>query len=283
MLHITIIIPRYGKMFTVTPATLFLFFLVFAALLAAGFYAMSGKKTNAIPLQVSANASDEKALSILAAKIGALSAKVESVEQRSARLGKEVGLDFQPHRDSLGLGGPLIKAQTPTQEDLNALLSGMESRLATKAEELSWIEDYLMAQKALKGMKPWRMPMEKFELSSGFGRRIDPFTGKTAFHPGLDFSTRYGNAVLASAHGTVIKSGYENGYGLSVVLKHKDGLATRYAHLSKVFVQPGEIVKAGQKIGAAGNTGRSTGTHLHFEVLHHDHPIDPKRFLFSEK
>jgi murein DD-endopeptidase MepM/ murein hydrolase activator NlpD len=284
MVNITIIIPRYGKTFTLTPIHFMVFSLLILLSIASCLYTyvFTGKTTKHAPDAMAANNND-KALLLLAAKIGTLSAKLENLEQLSLRLGKEAGLKVQVQTEAPGMGGPLLYAQTPHKAELEDLLATIETRLASKAEELSWIEDYLMAQKALKGMVPWQTPMEKFQLSSGFGWRIDPITGKKAFHPGLDFATHRGNAVLAAAHGTVIQSGYEKGYGLSIILEHTAGIKTRYAHLSKALVKPGDIVKAGQKIGAAGSTGRSTGTHLHFEVLRHDHPLDPERFLFSEK
>jgi murein DD-endopeptidase MepM/ murein hydrolase activator NlpD len=284
MVNITIIIPRYGKTFTLTPIHFVVFCLLMLFSISGCLYAytFSGKNTKHAPDAMAANNND-KALLLLATKIGILSAKLENLEQLSLRLGKEAGLKVQVQNEAPGLGGPLLHAQTPRNAELEDLLASIEARLANKAEELSWIEDYLMAQKALKGMLPWQTPMENFQLSSGFGWRIDPITGKKAFHPGLDFATHRGNAVLAAAHGTVIQSGYEKGYGLSIILEHANGIKTRYAHLSKAFVKAGDIIKAGQKIGAAGSTGRSTGTHLHFEVLRHNHPLDPERFLFSEK
>jgi len=148
-------------------------------------YVFTGKTTKHAPDAMAANNND-KALLLLAAKIGTLSAKLENLEQLSLRLGKEAGLKVQVQTEAPGMGGPLLYAQTPHKAELEDLLATIETRLASKAEELSWIEDYLMAQKALKGMVPWQTPMEKFQLSSGFGWRIDPITGKKAFHPGLD-------------------------------------------------------------------------------------------------
>ncbi len=243
MVNITIIIPRYGKTFKLTLIIHFLMFFLLLLFSIAGclyVYAFSGKNAKNAPDAVAANNND-KALLLLATKNGTLSAKLENLEQLSLQLGKEAGLKVQVQNEPLGLGGSLLHAQTPHKAELEDLLASTEKRLTNKAEELSWTEDYLMAKKALKGMVPWQTPMENFQLSSGFGWRIAPITGKKAFHPGLDFATHRGNTVLAAAHGTVMQSGYEKGYGISVILEHANGINTRYAHLSKAFVKPSDI------------------------------------------
>lgn len=116
-------------------------------------------------------------------------------------------------------------------------------------------------------------------ITAGFGERLDPFSGEDAFHPGLDIATPYGTDVEASANGMVIEAGRDAGYGRCILLDHGDGISTRYAHLSRIFVVIGEEVERGEVIGAVGMSGRTTGPHLHYEVMIHGTPVNPSRFL----
>lgn len=112
-------------------------------------------------------------------------------------------------------------------------------------------------------------------ISSAFGWRRDPLTGQGRFHKGVDVKAAYGQHVPSVAGGTVVSAGSQGGYGLTVVVEHDSGIRTRYAHLSELAVRPGEVVARGQQIGRVGSTGRSTGPHLHFEVLEEGRPVNP--------
>jgi len=116
-------------------------------------------------------------------------------------------------------------------------------------------------------------------ITAGFGERMDPFSGEEAFHPGLDIADPYGTDVLATGDGLVIEAEPDAGYGRSILIDHGDGITTRYAHLSRIFVVVGEQVKQGEIIGAIGTSGRTTGPHLHYEVRIHGAPVNPARFL----
>ena len=116
-------------------------------------------------------------------------------------------------------------------------------------------------------------------ISSRFGNRKDPILGRSAFHAGLDFRTPTGTPIRAAAEGKVVKAGRQGGYGKLVEIKHANGLSTRYAHLSKIYVKTGQKVPAGFKVGAAGSTGRSTGPHLHYEVRADGKPLNPLNYL----
>lgn len=118
-------------------------------------------------------------------------------------------------------------------------------------------------------------------VGSGFGFRIDPFTGRAALHTGLDFPSPEGTPIYSAAGGVVIAADFRPDYGQVVELDHGKGLVTRYAHASKVVVKLGEIVRRGQLIAHVGSTGRSTGSHLHFEVLLDGVQQDPSKFLAS--
>jgi murein DD-endopeptidase MepM/ murein hydrolase activator NlpD len=116
-------------------------------------------------------------------------------------------------------------------------------------------------------------------LTAGFGQRMDPFSGEQSFHPGVDIADDVGTNVVATGDGLVIEAEPDAGYGRSILIDHGDGISTRYAHLSKIFVVVGEQVKKGEMIGAIGVSGRTTGPHLHYEVRIHGTPVNPGRFL----
>ncbi len=127
---------------------------------------------------------------------------------------------------------------------------------------------------------PTGMPLAGgFRLSSGFGMRTDPFTGMLGRHDGLDFTSTLGAPILATADGTVSRSGWEDTYGNIVEITHAEGFVTRYAHISTRYVSEGQRVKRGDRIAAVGNTGRSTGPHLHYEVFHQGRVINPLQVL----
>jgi murein DD-endopeptidase MepM/ murein hydrolase activator NlpD len=116
-------------------------------------------------------------------------------------------------------------------------------------------------------------------VGSGFGFRSDPFTGRTALHTGLDFPAEVGTPIVAAAGGVVLSAGPHPQYGQMVEVDHGNGLVTRYAHTSKMLVKQGDFIRRGQKIAEVGNTGRSTGPHLHFEVLVEGVQQNPAKFL----
>jgi murein DD-endopeptidase MepM/ murein hydrolase activator NlpD len=118
-------------------------------------------------------------------------------------------------------------------------------------------------------------------MGSAFGWRIDPFTGRSALHTGMDFQADAGTPILAAAGGVVVTQEYHPEYGNMVEIDHGNDLVTRYAHSSRVLVKKGDLVKRGQKIAEVGTTGRSTGAHLHFEVLSQGVPQNPEPFLVA--
>jgi murein DD-endopeptidase MepM/ murein hydrolase activator NlpD len=117
------------------------------------------------------------------------------------------------------------------------------------------------------------------QVTAGFGQRLDPFSGEGVFHSGVDISAPFGTRVDASADGIVVQSGPESGYGNEIVIDHGFGMTTKYGHLSKIFVMVGQEVKREQVIGAVGMTGKTTGPHLHYEVIVNDTPVNPTKYL----
>ena len=126
---------------------------------------------------------------------------------------------------------------------------------------------------------PLGKPVWSYWVSSPFGHRSDPFNKKSAIHKGVDLASNKGNKIKTMAKGKVIRSGQSGGYGLLVEIDHSNGFKTRYAHLNRAYVQKGEYVNQGDTIAEVGSSGRSTGPHLHYEVLFNGTPVDPMAFM----
>jgi murein DD-endopeptidase MepM/ murein hydrolase activator NlpD len=175
-----------------------------------------------------------------------------------------------------GVGGPLIEARDPAA--LAAVLdvdTGFAARIQHAAVDLTDVHALSRAAERL----PLATPVETPVRTSGFGARIDPFTHHGAFHPGQDFAGAYMTPIHATAPGVVAFTGQRTGYGNVVEIDHGGGFKTRYAHLQAISVAMGQRVGIGQRIGAMGSTGRSTGVHLHYEVWENGRVQDPTRFL----
>lgn len=157
------------------------------------------------------------------------------------------------------------------------LTGGEAEATLEKVESLS---ELLEGQRAQLASTPSRRPARGY-VTSTFGMRIDPFTGLAQRHAGIDFSAPIGAPVVATADGTVVYSGPKGAYGKVVEIDHGHGLLTKYAHMSEIEVRLGQKVHRGQPVGAVGNTGRSTGPHLHYEVRLNGLAVDPQRFLLE--
>ena len=163
---------------------------------------------------------------------------------------------------------------------MNQQLDGLSQLLDDRNDKLVTLENVLMQAQLSKRMFPSVAPVHSGWMSSNFGWRIDPFTGKEAMHEGVDFVVPVGTPVYASAGGIVSYAALNlDGYGKMVEIDHGNGIVTRYAHNSKLLVKVGQMVKRGQEISLSGDTGRSTGPHLHFEVRYKGVAQNPVRFL----
>lgn len=187
-------------------------------------------------------------------------------ETAMRRLGLNPGMVAASDRGAMG--GPLIPMSTGPGNTLDPRFARFGASLA----RMSAMEHALVRI-------PNTLPANLDYISSGFGYRVDPFTGGGAFHAGLDFRGPIGAPILSAAAGTVSFTGTKQGYGNCVEISHGNGLLTRYAHMSRITVRAGESVGPGRVIGGIGSTGRSTGPHLHFEVRIADRPVDPRPFL----
>lgn len=194
-------------------------------------------------------------------------------DQRSSRAEQAIrtlGLDPRVviAANEEGLGGPLELLAS----EANGTLDPRFERLGASLARMSALE------RGLDGI-PQVMPAAAGSMSSGFGYRRDPFTGGAAIHSGLDFRAPHGSPIHAAADGTVSFVGNRSGYGKTVEIDHGSGMVTLYAHMSRFDAQPGAKVAAGEVIGRIGNTGRSTGPHLHFEVRINGRAVNPRPFL----
>ncbi len=177
-------------------------------------------------------------------------------------------------------GGPSARTQAPLDwPDLESSLEELASGLRARESELEVLESMLRDRDYRKAKKIAGRPVTWGWMSSPYGKRVDPFSGKMAWHAGVDFAGKDGSDVIAVASGVVTHSGKRYGYGLMVEINHGDGYVTRYGHHASLLVEVGDVVKKGQPIGTMGSSGRSTGPHVHFEVLKDGRHVDPARYV----
>jgi len=176
-----------------------------------------------------------------------------------------------PEGDTQGIG-----AQIP---DLTAMLDELETKVELRDAQLAALESVILARELSEQILPDGRPVRAGFVSSYFGQRQDPFTGHQAFHKGLDFASKVGSDVVVVAAGVVTFAGQRAGYGSLVEVSHGNGYVTRYGHNQKTLVQVGQTVTRGETIALMGSTGRSTGPHVHFEVLRNGRQVNPLSFI----
>jgi len=174
----------------------------------------------------------------------------------------------------------LQKADLKLVRAMHQSLDDLESTIEQRKEKYAEFEKFLDDQKMLLASTPSIWPTRGW-LSSRFGYRTSPFADKREFHRGIDISARSGSKVISPANGLVVFTGWERGYGRVIVIKHARGFKTKYAHLRKILVKKGQHVKKGAKIGLVGNSGRTTGSHLHYEVHLNNVAVNPLRYIFN--
>ena len=218
-------------------------------------------------------------LDVMAKKLGEMQAKMMQLESLGERVSGLAGVNPNDIKIPPGRGGALVEGRSLSMEELKATLADMDRIADRRSDLMTMMESKLFEQKIRSMMVPTQQPVAAGILGSAFGWRIDPFTGGSALHTGLDFQAESGTPILAAAGGVVVVQDVHSAYGNMVEIDHGNDLITRYAHASKVFVKKGDLIKRGQKIAEVGTTGRSTGPHLHFEVLVQGVPQDPQKFL----
>jgi murein DD-endopeptidase MepM/ murein hydrolase activator NlpD len=172
-------------------------------------------------------------------------------------------------------------ATTDNPKALSQRLDKLSAEATRQEQSLQELQAYFQDQKSLLASTPSTWPARGW-VTSDFGHRLDPYTADKVMHSGLDIAGPHGKEVNAPSDGTVVFAGLEGGYGNVLVIDHGYGIKTRYGHLASIKVKPGEKVKRGQHIAAMGNTGRSTGPHLHYEVRVNGLPQNPRKFILDE-
>jgi murein DD-endopeptidase MepM/ murein hydrolase activator NlpD len=220
----------------------------------------------------------------LALRIGQMNAHVVRLDALGTRLTQMAGLkdgefDFKSVPSLGGPEEPLAATEAMQINGVVGALDVLDEQLADRNRQLTVLEDLLLNRKLRDEVHPEGRPVTAGYVSSQFGSRTDPFTGRRAFHKGVDFAGREGAEVVAVASGVVIWSGERYGYGQLVEINHGNGYVTRYAHNVDNLVAVGDTVRRGQVIARMGGTGRATGPNLHFEVLLNDRPVDPLTYV----
>ncbi len=218
-------------------------------------------------------------IDVMAKKLGEMQAKMLQLESLGERVSGLAGINPADIKIKPGQGGALVSGRDLTMDELQATLNDLDHVADQRADLMTVMESRLFEQKVKKMMVPTQMPVQNGNLGSLFGWRIDPITGRSALHTGLDFPASPGTPIYAAAGGIVVTQEFHPEYGNMIEVDHGNNLITRYGHSSRVFVKKGDLIKRGQKIAEVGTTGRSTGPHLHFEVLVQGVPQDPQKFL----
>lgn len=229
----------------------------------------------------------EQGLSTLAQRVGRLQAEVIRLNAIGKRLVtyadlEEGEFDFAY---SPAIGGPeaFLAEGTLNLNDFLATMEQLEQEITDRQQQLGLLETVLIERDRKKAAFPAGRPLRGGWISSRYGYRIDPFSGQKEFHGGVDFAGKAGTKILSIAAGIVTWAGENRGYGKMVEIDHGNGYVTRYAHNQKIMVQVGESIAKGQSIALMGSTGRSTGPHVHLEVLYRGRSVDPLRFVNAVK
>jgi len=225
-------------------------------------------------------------LNAMAIRLGELQAQMLRLENVGDRLARTAGLSPQelpstPAGVAPGRGGApsSLPSRNLSLGEFGDLLTDLGRQMDVRSDQFSVLEALLVHDSANRKFMPTLYPILDGWYSSNFGYRIDPFTGQQSMHEGIDFPAEVGTPIVAAASGKVIFADWHPAYGKMVEIDHGNGIVSRYAHTSAMFVKEGDLVVRGQKIAAVGSTGRSTGPHLHFEVRLNGVPQNPARFL----
>jgi murein DD-endopeptidase MepM/ murein hydrolase activator NlpD len=219
----------------------------------------------------------------LALRIGTLDAQLLRLNALGKRLtdlanirSSEFDFDKDPPQ-----GGPEADAsgRGVSLDELGGVMGRVERVIDFRNAQLHALQGVMLRRQITDDMRPAGRPVAEGYLSSRFGERMDPFNGEEAFHKGVDFAAPAGSDVIAVASGVVTWAGRRDGYGVLIEVQHGDGLVTRYGHNSQALVSVGEVVQRGQALAKVGSTGRSTGPHVHFEVLRNGSAINPDSFV----
>jgi murein DD-endopeptidase MepM/ murein hydrolase activator NlpD len=223
-------------------------------------------------------------LDAMAMRLGEMQAqllRLDTLSERVARLAGFKPQDFVVGGEPPARGGAVsaVPSAPLSFTELARRLDFFARHVDERGEALGLLDSLLTLDNVKKQLLPTVFPIRGGAHTSSFGWRIDPFSGRRAFHDGVDFEAKHGTPIQAAAAGVVVASEYHPQYGNMIEVDHGNGLVTRYAHCSKRLARVGDVVMKGATIGEVGSTGRVTGPHLHFEVIHRGVPQNPARFL----
>jgi len=221
-------------------------------------------------------------LQLMATRLGELQAQVLHLDTLGDRLAGIAGIkrEAPPPASMLlaGQGGAFVPAPLGADE-LQREIDRLSREVDVRTDELALLESSFLEKRVKERLLPTALPVKEAFIGSPFGHRSDPILGQRAKHEGIDFNAETGTPVVVAADGMVLSAGWQSDFGNMIDVDHGDGLTTRYAHLSRMNVKAGSLVKRGERIGAVGSTGRSTGSHLHFEVRMLGIAQNPAHFL----
>lgn len=229
-------------------------------------------------------------LTAMAVRLGEMQAQIMRLDALGERVQGLAGVkpeefNFKEKPGRGGLEPSSLPGQPPSHElsmaEFKQALDVMAKDLEHRADYLNVVETTLLSDKIKTKLLPTIQPVNVAYNASGFGWRLDPFTGRSAFHEGIDFASPVGTPIVAAAGGVVIAAEYHHDFGNMLEIDHGNDIVTRYAHASRLLVKVGDIVRRGQHVADIGTTGRSTGPHLHFEVLVKGVQQDPHKFLVA--
>jgi murein DD-endopeptidase MepM/ murein hydrolase activator NlpD len=229
----------------------------------------------------------ESELDALAGRLGKMQANVIRLNALGQRLVAVAKLDAKEFDfiNPPSYGGPHETAVSETgvnearNINLDSVIAKLGEQLASREEQLDVLEEVIMSRQLRKASTPRGRPIKKGWLSSYYGKRADPFSGKMAMHKGVDFAGKEDSEVISVASGVVTWASERYGYGHLVEINHGNGYTTRYGHNNALLVSVGDSVEKGQAISLMGSTGRSTGPHVHFEVLKNGAQVNPNKFV----
>lgn len=227
-----------------------------------------------------------EALTVRMAELQARLIRLDALGERITTVAKLDKSEFN-FGQTPAVGGPEGDAPADAEAygapEFLTVIDDLGEQIEDRAQQLDILAGLLANRKMQKDVYIAGRPIHKGWMSSGFGRRTDPFKGHVAWHKGVDFAGKQGSAVVAVAAGVVTWSGDRYGYGTMVEVNHGDGYVTRYAHNEENLVGVGEVVKKGEDIARMGSSGRSTGPHVHFEILRHGKAIDPTKYTWRSR
>ncbi|MDB5822663.1 MAG: family metallopeptidase [Herminiimonas sp.] len=225
-------------------------------------------------------------IAAMAKRLGEMQAQLMQLDALGERVQGLAGVKPETFnfRQVPGRGGAEPSSAAHASRDISmsefqSALDAMGRDLTQRSDYMDVVESALMRDKIQFKMLPTSLPVNVSYNASGFGWRVDPFTGRSTFHEGIDFPGPVGTPIASAAGGVVIAAEYHHEFGNMLEIDHGNGIVTRYAHASRLLVRVGDIVRRGQHVANIGSTGRSTGSHLHFEVVVKGVHQNPNKFL----